>query len=90
MHATTDYSTLGIVLAAFIAAVPATIAALAAWRGGRHTRTSNGHSAGQLLEILVRDFAEHREEDAAFQEWIISRLEDDAYDGDEDDSGPQE
>ena len=40
------------VAAAIVAAVPATIAAVAAWKSRNQTKTSNGHTLGQLVESI--------------------------------------
>lgn len=48
-----------IVVAAVIAAVPATIAAVASWRGYRGMRTGNGYTAGQTLDLIRQGQAHH-------------------------------
>ncbi len=67
------------VLAASIAAIPATIAGIAAWRAAGHTKknttTTNGRSAGEMIEDTNRvvhqlavDLITHRSDPLAHQE----------------------
>jgi hypothetical protein len=51
------------VIAAFVAAVPATIAAFAAWRTHSQVKTNHGMRAGEYLELTLSQLNAHTEQD---------------------------
>ena len=63
-----------VVAAAFIASVPATLAAVASWKTNRRIKTNHGKSIGQHVEQIGADLAAHTKQDAAqfseIREWL--------------------
>jgi len=65
-----NVSTLGLIVVALIGAVPATIAAVASWRRVAETREARDET-----RLAREELTRHADDDAAFQTWIVGKLD---------------